>query len=157
MPFDEALYLRFLGEELLALRNKRGWTREELRNRLPYERTAQSLAAHEQGTRRLSVVRFAQFCEVMDERPEDLLARVHERLVIGRPDQIVIDLEKVSASTDPDLAPLRVWARDKLLAAPTGSRTSHRVPIDIRTVESIALLCGLSSTELAEHIRPDDL
>jgi transcriptional regulator with XRE-family HTH domain len=155
MPFDEALYSKLLGEELRALRLRRGWTLEKLQQHVQCDRTAQTLRFYEQGERNLSVVRLADMCTAMDELPHELIARVHKRMAYFQPDQIAIDLAAVSANTHPSLQPLQVWARDKLLTQTTHSATAGRIWIDAPTVDSLALLCGMSSADLVGHLLPD--
>jgi transcriptional regulator with XRE-family HTH domain len=152
MPFDEALYQQLLGHELRDLRHRRGWTRNQLRQHLRHGKSIATLAAYEQGTRHFTVARLADMCDAMDEHPHELLARVHHRMALDHPGQIVIDLTTISTSAHPDLQPLRVWARDKLLTHTASSPQQHTVQIDTPTLESIALLCGMSSTELRSHL-----
>lgn len=152
MPFDEATYQKILGEELLALRHRRGWTRETLRQHVQCDRTVQTLGFYEQGERNISVVRLADLCYAMDELPHLLLARIHDR--IEQPGRVLVDLARVAASTDPALQPLRTWARDRLTHDVDASPPPQTCQVDLTAFDAMATLCGIPNPELIERIKP---
>lgn len=150
MSFDETAYQKILGDELLALRLRRGWTREHLRKHLQCDKSTQTLRFYEQGARNISVLRLADLCNAMGERPHDLLARVHNRL--EQPGKILLDLARVTASTHPDLAPLRNWARDRLTNQPPDSTPEQTIQLDHAVCNAMATLCGMTTAELTNHL-----
>src|SRR5947208_15792184 len=93
---DADTYQQVLGDEIRRLRKQRGWTRKDLNGRLQSDISLQTLATYELGTRQCSVVRFVEICLALDERPHELLARVHERLFTDAPvGRIRVDRRKV--------------------------------------------------------------
>jgi transcriptional regulator with XRE-family HTH domain len=151
MIFDESAYQRILGDELLALRLRRGWTREHLRKHLLCDKSTQTLGFYEQGARNISVVRLADLCNAMGERPHDLLARVHNRL--EQPGKILLDLARVAASTHPDLQPLRNWARDRLTSQNPESPPERTIQVNLTAFDAMATLCGMTTAELTDHLQ----
>jgi hypothetical protein len=88
----------------------------------------------------------------MDVLPQDLLARVHDRLFPGdRPGQIRVDLSRVARDQQPELRPLQRWARDRLSQAEIG--TNPEVHLDLAALEQMAELCGLQIVDLIGKLR----
>ncbi|MFQ6272355.1 helix-turn-helix domain-containing protein [Kutzneria viridogrisea] len=151
MRIDPMTYQRVLGDELRKLRKQRGWTRKVLQGKLQTEVSLQTLATYELGTRQCSVVRLAEICLAMDALPHDVLAKVHGRIFSDSPGEHVrLDLARVAEDTQPDLLPLRRWARDRLRA--TGARNAE-VQLDLPALEQMAELCGLDTVELLSRLR----
>lgn len=152
MQLDTATYQRVLGDELRRLRKQRGWTRRDLNRRLQSDISLQTLATYELGTRQCSVVRLVEICLALDEVPHELLARVHQRVFNDSPvGRIRIDLRKVVRDAQPELLPLRRWAKGKL-----AENNGHPVPevsLDISALERMAELCGLETVELIARLR----
>lgn len=149
---DTATYQRILGDELRRLRKQRGWTRRDLNRRLQSDISLQTLATYELGTRQCSVVRLVEICLAMGEVPHELMARVHQRTfsdaTVGR---IRVDLRKVVRDTQPELLPLRRWAKGKLT-----ENNGHPVPdvnLDISALEQMAALCGMETLDLIARLR----
>ena len=134
MLIDNDAYQRILGEELRKLRTERGWTRKELGERLQSGISLQTLATYELGTRQCSVVRLAELCLALGELPQNLLVRV--------------DLADVVSDDQPELLPLRRWARGRLAAG-----GSSDVRFDRATLEQLASLCDLRTDELLTRLR----
>lgn len=152
MQLDTATYQRVLGDELRRLRKKRGWTRRDLNRRLQSDISLQTLATYELGTRQCSVVRLVEICIALDEVPHELLARVHQRVFADSPvGRIRIDLRKVVRNSQPELLPLRRWAKGKL-AENNGSHPPD-VSLDIAALERMAELCGLETVELISRLQ----
>ncbi|WP_249027233.1 helix-turn-helix domain-containing protein, partial [Amycolatopsis lexingtonensis] len=108
--FDEDRYQKILGDELRKLRRQRGWTRKHLREQLRFDISLQTLSTYEHGTRRMSVLRLIELSLALGERPQDLIARVHQRatrdpLTVD----LTVDLSALAALPEPHLAPLRSW------------------------------------------------
>ena len=152
MQLDTATYQRVLGDELRRLRKQRGWTRRDLNRRLQSDISLQTLATYELGTRQCSVVRLVEICLALDEVPHELMARVHQRVFSESPvGRIRLDLPKIVRDTQPELLPLRRWAKGKLAEA-NGSHPPD-VSLDISALERMAELCGLDTVELISRLR----
>jgi len=148
---DAMTYQRVLGDELRKLRKQRGWTRKVLQGRLQTEVSLQTLATYELGTRQCSVVRLAEICLALEALPHDLLARVHGRIFTDTPgEHIRLELSRVVEDGQPELLPLRRWARDRLRAA--GARTGE-VQLDLPALEQLAELCGVDTVDLMGRLR----
>lgn len=153
MQLDTATYQRVLGDELRRLRKQRGWTRRDLNRRLQSDISLQTLATYELGTRQCSVVRLVEICLALDEVPHELMARVHQRVFSDSPvGRIRIDLRKVVRDTQPELLPLRRWAKGRLTEL-NGTPGSADVNLDISALERMAELCGLETVELIARLR----
>lgn len=152
MRLDTTSYQRILGDELRRLRKQRGWTRRDLNQRLQSDISLQTLATYELGTRQCSVVRLVELCLAMDEVPHELMARVHQRVFHDSPvGAIRIDLRKVARDTQPELLPLRRWAKGKL--AEHNGHHSADVSLDITALERMAELCGVDTVDLIARLR----
>jgi transcriptional regulator with XRE-family HTH domain len=151
VQLDVATYLRVLGDEIRRLRKQRGWTRKDLNKRLQSEISLQTLATYELGTRQISVVRLVEICRALDELPQELIARVHERvfpdLPVGR---IRVDLRKVVRDRQPELSTLRRWATDRLAAEPASRSEVH---LDLAALERMAELCRLETIDLITRLQ----
>lgn len=152
MRLDTANYQRVLGDELRRLRKQRGWTRRDLNRRLQSDISLQTLATYELGTRQCSVVRLVEICIALGEVPHELMARVHQRVfsdsAVGR---IRVDLRNVVRDAQPELLPLRRWAKGKL--AENNGHHPPEVNLDIAALERMAELCGLETVELIARLR----
>lgn len=151
MRIDSHRYQQVLGDELRKVRKRRGWTRKELNRHLERDISVQTLATYELGTRQCSVVRLAEICLALGEKPHDLLARVHARLFAGSPEHVEIDLLKVVGDDRPELLPLRRWARDRLRWE--GTSDNPLIHLDPAAVNRMAELCQLPAGELLGHLR----
>lgn len=152
MQLDAATYQRVLGDEIRRLRKLRGWTRKELNERLQSDISLQTLATYELGTRQCSVTRFVEICLALNELPQELLSRVHERVFTESPvGRIRIDLRKVVRDRQPELLPLRRWASGRLTTEP--GPHSAEVHLDIAALERMAELCNLETVELIDRLR----
>lgn len=152
MHLDEASYQRVLGDEIRKVRKQRGWTRKELQQHLMSDISLQTLATYELGTRHCSVVRLVELCVAMNVLPQDLLARVHERVFADeRPGHVRVDLVRVSRDQQPELLPLQRWARDRLNRSEPGK--SAEVQFDLAALERMAELCGMATIDLISRLR----
>lgn len=150
---DVATYQRVLGDEIRRLRKQRGWTRKDLNGRLQSEISLQTLATYELGTRQCSVVRFVEICLALEELPHNLLARVHARVFTDSPvGRIRVDLRKVVRDRQPELLPLRRWAKGRLEVS-NGHQAEPEVHLDLAALERMAELCGLDTVDLIARLR----
>jgi transcriptional regulator with XRE-family HTH domain len=146
---------RVLGDELRRLRMLRGWSRRELVQRLQSDISSQTVATYELGTRQCSVVRLVEICLALEETPHDLLGRVQLRVFTGAPvGHIRIDLCKIVRDDQPELLPLRRWAKEKL-ADNDGHHVSH-ISLDISALERMAELCGVQTVDLTWLLMRDN-
>ncbi|WP_436494674.1 helix-turn-helix domain-containing protein [Actinokineospora sp. HUAS TT18] len=151
MRIDAMTYQRVLGDEIRRLRKQRGWTRKELNSRLQSEISLQTLATYELGTRQCSVVRFVEICLALEEQPQELIARVQDRVFAGTAvGRIKVDLRAVVRHQAQDLLPLRRWAAERL-AEHTGTAPAE-VHLDISAIERMAELCGLDTMALVGRL-----
>lgn len=152
---DAEEYQQVLGEELRELRNRRGWTRKELSERLDSEISQQTLATYELGTRHCSVVRLVELCLAMDEQPPELLARVQRRLFPQQPGGVRVRLQALAELADPEFAPLRRWSQGRLRQAGTAAdeTAADVVLLDPHAIHWLAQLCGMDAAELATRLR----
>lgn len=151
MRIDATSYQRVLGDELRRVRKQRGWTRKELQTRLDNDISLQTLATYELGTRQCSVVRLAELCLAMEVLPQEVLARVHDRVFSDeRPGHLRVNLAKVVGDGQPELLPLRRWAADRLQQSQHGQPEIH---LDLAALEQMAELCGLDTVDLISRLR----
>lgn len=152
MQLDTATYQRVLGDELRRLRKQRGWTRRDLNRRLQSDISLQTLATYELGTRQCSVVRLVEICLALDEVPHELLGRVHQRVFSDSPvGRIRLDLRKIVRDEQPELGPLRRWAKGRL--AESNGHHPPDVSLDITALERMAELCGMDTLDLISRLR----
>lgn len=151
VDMDIASYQRALGDELRRIRRQRGWTRKDLQERMPSEISLQTLATYELGTRQCTVIRLVELCIALDYKPQDLLARVQDR-VFGqeRSGKLKVDLARLVKDERPELQPFRRWARDRL----DEPGTPHELHLDLPALERLAELCGLETVDLVGKLRP---
>lgn len=153
MQIDVVTYQRVLGEEIRKLRKRRGWTRKELNQHLQSDISLQTLATYELGTRQCSVVRLVEICLALDELPQELLSRVHERVFSETPTgRVRLDLVAIVGDQQPELQPLRRWAQDKLTQQ-TPIHDNPEIHLDIAALEHMAQLCGLDTVDLIGRLR----
>jgi transcriptional regulator with XRE-family HTH domain len=145
---SNSTFRRVLGDELRRARKSRGWTRKELRARLPHDLSVQTLATYELGTRSCSAERLYELCETMGVFTHDVLARVRERLT-GQDDQgrLVLDLDRVLRDKQRELLPLRRWAKERLSEAGQAA-----VKLEPFALDQLAELCGLQRGDLIERL-----
>lgn len=151
MSIDAASYQRTLGDELRRARKRRGWTRKDLQGRLQTEISLQTLATYELGTRQCSVVRFVELCVAMEEQPDELLGRAHDRMfATGEQGKVRVDLLSLARDQQPELRPFRRWAHDRLRESGSPGTELY---LDLPALERLAELCGLDTVGLIERLR----
>lgn len=139
-----------LGDELRALRRRRGLTRRQLKDRLPCRDVSlQTLATYELGTRQVAAIRVYQICEALDERVDDLYARVRLRLQLPHaPVELALDLAATATAPDLNLPPVQAWAQAKLSTQPA----ERLVRLTMSALHNLAALCAMSADELVERL-----
>jgi transcriptional regulator with XRE-family HTH domain len=143
---------RALGEELRRARTASGLSRAQVVADLVDDIHEQTLATYELGTRQCTVARLVQICRVLDLGAPDLLGLALQRAMVDlHLLKVQVDLHAVLADDSEELAPMRLWAANRLaLSALDGSATVH---LDPGTVVEMAFLCGLTVDGLAKHLR----
>ncbi|ATY17032.1 XRE family transcriptional regulator (plasmid) [Amycolatopsis sp. AA4] len=145
----ELLYWLFLGDELRKRRESRGWTCSDLRARLRCEVSVQTLGCYELALRRFYVMRLVELCVAMDESPEKLLARVHDRITSAGQGGVQIRLSLLAAARDPALAPAARWAHANLRQA----SASPAMQFGPAVQRVLAGRCALTPAEFAARLR----
>lgn len=150
---DTSAYARILGDELRRLRQQRGWTRRDLRKRVPGDLSLQTLATYELGTRACTTARLVEICLALDELPHELLARVHRRVFPADLDTgLHLNLHAVAYAQTPQLQPLRRWAAHHLNHHPTPRNAA--ITLDQTAIEQLAILCNTTVPDLLTHLHP---
>lgn len=143
---DAEVYQRLLGEELRKARRRRGLTRPELNGLMGNPVSVQTLATYEHGTRQCSVVRLVEVCRALGEPPQEVLARVNDRMMV---DEVIrVDLARIAQSSAPELQPLRRWARVYLRS---GKRATVR--LGAPAIDQLAVVCGTGRDDVVELLR----
>jgi transcriptional regulator with XRE-family HTH domain len=134
-----------VGRELRRLRHKLDWTTTVMTERLAafgHHIEAQTVGAYERGDRAMTVDRLAAFCFALGVRPTVFWSIVDERMFgTGREGGIEVDVRKVAALDNPDLAPARAWARVQL---------HHGGPTVVITYPAIRILATLCHLDVAD-------
>ncbi|SFB64767.1 hypothetical protein SAMN05216266_14713 [Amycolatopsis marina] len=135
-----------IGEAMRFERNRRGWTRKEMRREMGTGRSLQTMATHELGTRAMSLCQFIEYCHVLDVAPGPMVDRVYRDVVDTRENAIVIaDLDKLARSEYPNLA---AWAEIRLRSLPASAR--GMLPLPRQAQDALAALCKFERRQLLE-------
>lgn len=140
-----------LGDELRRTRKQRGWSRKQLLDHMESQISIQTVATYESGRRQCSVARLVEICRAMDVYAHDLLARVHQRAEMDMSKSLVLDLNQIVGDRQPELAPLRRWAHQRLVHA--DGATTPAVPLDRTALKLMAELCGMTTLDLIRRLR----
>ena len=99
-------WVRPLGVELRAARQRRGWTRQQVVDRIGMALT--TLASYENGAHAMPVSTLFELAETLGVTPDQLVADTYRRV---RPaDALVLDVNGVAADGRPRLAQVRARA-----------------------------------------------
>ena len=102
------------------------------------------------------MVRFVEITHALGVDPLEVLARAHARVFHpGRPPGWNVDLITAARIEDPDLAPLRQWARSRLAESLMSGGETAVVFLDVAALEALASLCGLEILDLARRLPHD--
>ncbi len=121
--------------------------------RVEFELHVQTLATYEQGTRQCTLGRFVAICQALGVSALDVLKDAMEQTEVP-PHKLVcaVDLRVIMAGIDPELEPLRRWARNRLIA---DSKTPV-VPLEPDEVATLAMFCGLSHEDFFQRLTGAD-
>jgi transcriptional regulator with XRE-family HTH domain len=145
-----------LGDELRTARRTRGWTREQLHDRLIVgggdDLALQTLATYELGTRSIYVKRLVQVALALDVQPQGLFHRALVR-TFGDYDlpHVDVDVYALARSDDPRLRPLRAWAEVRHRQADYNPVTLVR--LDSPAIQTMADLAGVHPAGLIAALR----
>ncbi|MPZ84700.1 MAG: helix-turn-helix domain-containing protein [Actinophytocola sp.] len=142
-------FLAALGDELRRARERRGWTRQDLVDRLGADISTNTLATYEFGTRGMGLARLFHLCLALDVRPRDLVERAWDR-VVGSDTFVYVDLARLARTTAERLRPLRPWAQLRVDELSDGDRTE--VPFIADALDSMAALCRIDRVELVDEL-----
>jgi transcriptional regulator with XRE-family HTH domain len=94
------------GRELRRVRRKRGMTLQDVRRRSGNSFKPSALGSHERGQRGLSLARFCELAWLYGVPPDQLLAEVLRSVSAIGGIELVIDLDRLSVSRDPEITVL---------------------------------------------------
>ncbi|MGC7096749.1 helix-turn-helix domain-containing protein [Amycolatopsis lurida] len=150
-PDFDLAHRQALGARLKALRLSRGMTVDEFRDELHANICNGTVHAYESGERRMTVQRLCDFCDVLGTRAHELLAQVDRDLESTSTFWVRSSL--LTDTSDPELGPLRAWARARQIDGRTPRGARHQIEFDPATLRSAAQLCGLNPEQLASRLR----
>lgn len=138
-----------IGEELRRARESAGWTRADLVARMPSDIHVQTLATYERGVRQCTVGRLVEICKTMGASAPDLLRWAVQRAEIDLPTiGLEVDLDAMLRSKEPELLPLRRWARGRLNDDPDSGIAHLEWPV----VQEMARLFDIPRAELVGYL-----
>lgn len=140
-----------LGIELRRGRERNGWTRGDLRARLPFVASEPTIGAWEYGTRNVLAVRLFHVCDELGEPAEDVIARVRARLTgrVAPTSGLSLDLTAAARTTRSHLHPIRAWAQHWILDHPD---TPAVMVLDESALGLLAQLCQITTIDLTRQL-----
>jgi transcriptional regulator with XRE-family HTH domain len=108
---DTGALAHALGAELQALREARGWSRQDVAACSDGAFTARTLRTWEKATRSVTVGHLELAGQLYVIRPSELLLRAQRR--IEWDPSLTVDLDQLAGSPLPALRPLAPWAREQ--------------------------------------------
>ncbi|WP_370943986.1 hypothetical protein AB5J62_33435 [Amycolatopsis sp. cg5] len=145
---SEETLLRFakaLGVAMRSARGNRGWTRKDMRSQMNADRSLQTMATHELGTRAMSVCQFAEYCTVLDVQPGEMFDRVYHEVFGTKDETVTVDLDKLARS---EHANLSRWAEVRLRGLPASAK--GMLPLPRHAQDTLAALCGCDHYQLLQ-------
>jgi transcriptional regulator with XRE-family HTH domain len=140
-------FARVLGQEIRRAREARGWSRAQLVAQLPSGIGDRTLLSYEHGIRALSVARFIEICGALGVAATDILGSALEKARDLRAFSLRVDLRAILRDERPELAPVRLWARNRLEEDP-----ATEVLLAPVTVREMAAVFGISHATLAGYL-----
>jgi len=106
---------RAIGSELRRARERCGWSRNELSNRLPSGVGERTILAYELGSRNLQMVRFIELCHALGVSASGLLTIALQRARVNLDNLVLlVDLWALLEDNSARARPLHPWARNKV-------------------------------------------
>ncbi|MQA10685.1 MAG: helix-turn-helix domain-containing protein [Pseudonocardiaceae bacterium] len=135
-----------------AARQRRGWTRRQLRAAMGTKVSLQSLASYERGTRTMPAGRLVEVCQALRQHPAEVLARAYDYSYGETEESVWVDLTALASTEAEILAPLRDWAA-VVVAEERTARRPGGVRLTGTAMETMAALCGADPAELVGALR----
>jgi transcriptional regulator with XRE-family HTH domain len=132
---EEKLLWCNLGNRIKVARQERGWTREQVIQRLPTPIVDRTLLSYEHGTRRYTVARLAEIAIVLGEAPGDILNAAAREARAYHMIPMRVDLAAIARDRN-GFAALSKWAKSKLVEPPR-ERYPVLVPLVIQTLATM--------------------
>src|SRR5262245_53274681 len=96
-----------VGEELRRVRERLGWTRSAVIERMSDDLSVQALAHYEKGVRPCTVARFVSICKALRVSAADVLGLALQRAEAELHSGVQVDLHAVVRDRRAELRPLR--------------------------------------------------
>ncbi|HEX6462520.1 MAG TPA: helix-turn-helix transcriptional regulator [Candidatus Saccharimonadales bacterium] len=138
-----------LGQELLRMREARGWSRPQMVALLPSGIGERTLLSYEHGTRQLSVIRLIELCEVLGVDVSTFLADALQRVRIyieNMPLSVDLNALLKKGGGEP-FGQLSQWAQNAL-----EQYTDGYIKLAPSAVQSLALFIGCTHEELRDYL-----
>jgi transcriptional regulator with XRE-family HTH domain len=146
----EGVITRAIGEELRRARNRVGWTRAELVERLHSDLRVHTYATYENGTRRCTVARFVEICSALEVPAPDILELAMQRAEINlRTIGLQVDLRALLEDKQAELKPLRRWATNRLRANIDRSGVAR---LTTAVLQEMAVCLDLTRSQLVRYL-----
>ena len=145
----DGVIIRAIGAELRRVRDHLGWTRAAVVDRMSSNINIQTLANYEYGIRPCTVPRLVEICHALGVSATDVLGLALQRAEVEFYTSIQIDLDAVVRDNQPELQPLRRWARYRLAEDPNGSAIAR---LDRVIFEEMAAFFGFTKAEFVKHL-----
>lgn len=143
----ERMIAQALGAELRRLRGEKGWTRQELAERLPSGIGERTVLSYEHGMRNLLVLRLIELCRVLGEAPGVVLENALLRAELLLVDMtLYVDLNALLENSLPAYEAINPWARRRLQDGDTIAELSPS------SVRDMAYMAGYDHEQLAHYL-----
>jgi len=141
--------MRAVGAEIRRVRDHLGWTRAMVVDRMSPTINIQTLANYEYGIRPCTIPRLVEICHALEVSAGDVVGLALQRAEVEFYSSIQIDLDAVVRDNQPELAPLRQWARYRLAEDPNGSGVAR---LECAVLEEMAAFFGFTRAEFIKHV-----
>ena len=141
--------MRAVGAEIRRVRDHLGWTRGQTVDRMSSTINIQTLANYEYGIRPCTLPRLVEICHALEVSAGDIVSLALQRAEVEFYSSVQIDLAAVVRDNQPELAPLRQWARYRLAEDPNGSAVAR---LDRAVLEEMAAFFGFTTAEFIKHV-----
>lgn len=138
-----------VGAEVRAAREASGLTRPELVAQLPFKTTVATLLNWELGKRSISYARLVEACRTLNRTAPDLLRRAIDRVDSIHAMTVELDIEQLSADTNPEFGTLRTWAVHKLASRVDAGPI---VQVHHTVIREWAVLLAVPLVDLVHHL-----
>lgn len=145
-----AAVAKAIGIELRQARESRGWSRRDLVAKVSEEIHPQTLAMYERGDRQCTVGRLAELCSILGISTSATVGRALQRAEITlQTEGLDVDLHAIIKDKQPELLPLRRWARKRLEDMPGNEGIAH---LAWAGSQEMATLFGIDHTTFVRQL-----